>query len=348
VALSVDALYACVRLISDGVASASWGEWRGLTRLPDSRLARRPMQRLTRRHWTWLVTSTMALYNICPLRLMGGTDDEGVPWSLVPLNPALLTKDPGSRVYRYGDEIIAPDDLRFIQRATFPSVTPAVAAILSLARQQIEAAASAALYAGSWWESGGAPLVVLTTDQDLTKQQGEDIAERWLERRKKGPAYPAVMGKGAKAQAFGANLGTEEAAQAADRLIASIARYMGVPPAYVNAPSYAGSLTYQNVEQAGLDLVRYTLNGYSQPIGDTLSDLLPGDYLVGRSIRLDLSALTRGEQAARYAAWASAISAGWLTKDEVRQAEGYPPLEQAAAVGPAVDEAAQEAAGAFA
>ena len=62
VALSVDALYACVRLISDGVASASWGEWRGLTRLPDSRLARRPMQRLTRRHWTWLVTSTMALY----------------------------------------------------------------------------------------------------------------------------------------------------------------------------------------------------------------------------------------------------------------------------------------------
>lgn len=326
-ALSVDAFYACVRLISDGVASASWGEWRGLDRLPDSRLVRRPMARMTRRMWTWQVVATMAIYNACPLRLVGGEDSEGVPWSLVPLMPAALIRD-GSE-YVYGTERISVDMIRWVLRASFPSVSPQLASILSLARDQLAAAAAAAEYVDDWWASGGAPLVLITLDQDLTVPQGEDIADRWLARRAKGPAYPAVLGKGATAAPFGASMATSDANAAQDRLLASIARYLGVPASYVNVPSFAGSLTYQNVEQAGLDLVRYTFSAYADPIGDAISDLLPGDYLTGRAVRLDLSHLTRGGQLDRYQAYQVGIAAGFLTRDEVRQAEGLPPLTAA-------------------
>ena len=328
-ALAVDVFYACVRLICDGVSSAVWGEWRGLERLLDSRLTRRPMSTLTRREWTWKVAATMAIYNVCPLQIRGGLDSEGVPWSLVPLYPPALTPNPGQASYIYaGTETIPADDLRWVRRTLFPTATPEIQAILSIAHDQIAAAASAADYVSSWWESGGAPIVVLSTDQELSADQGEQIAARWLERREKGPAYPAVLGKGAKAAPFGADLGTDAAAAAQDRLLASIARYMGVPAAYVNAPSYAGSLTYQNVEQAGLDLVRYTFTAYSAPIGDVMSDALPGDYLEGRAVRLDLSHLTRGGQLDRYNSYAAAKSAGWLTVDEIREAEGYPPMEE--------------------
>jgi len=283
----------------------------------------------------------MAIYNLCPLRIVGGLDSEGVPWSLVPLNPSHLYAIDGGR-YRYGQDEVPVDELRFVRRTTLPVTTPEVQAIVRLAQDQLEAAASASRYVSAWWESGGAPLVVLSTDQELSKDQAEQIGDRWLERRAKGPAYPAVLGKGAKADAFGANLGTEEAHEAQDRLLASVARFLGVPPSYVNAPSYAGSLTYQNVEQAGLDLVRYTLNGYAQPIGDVISDVLPGDYLEGRSVRLDLSHLTRGGQLERYQAYESALRAGWLVQDEVRQAEGFAPMDQAPATAAPVDELAAE------
>jgi phage portal protein BeeE len=97
----------------------------------------------------------------------------------------------------------------------------------------------------------------------------------------------------------------------------------------VNAPNMASSLTYSNVESASLDLVRYTLAGYRDTIADYMSELLPGDYLTGRQVRLSLKALTQGEQLSRYTAYESALRAGWMTIDEVRLAEGMAPQETA-------------------
>jgi hypothetical protein len=63
----VDTVYACCRLIADGVSSAVWAERRGNLQLPPSRIVRRPAQSMTRREWLWQVTATMALYSFCPL-----------------------------------------------------------------------------------------------------------------------------------------------------------------------------------------------------------------------------------------------------------------------------------------
>jgi HK97 family phage portal protein len=325
-ALSTDAVFACVRLIADGVASASWGEWRGLERLPTSRLIRRPAASMTRRSWTWLVTATMSLYGYCPLRIVGGVDSEGVPWSLVPLRPDLLRNDAGT--WRYGSEVVPVDELRFIRRTLFPVNDPLTAGVLRYARATIEGSWAGAEYVSDWWGAGGAPTVVITTDQELTKEQSEAIADRWQERRKLGPSHPAVLGKGAYAKPFGADMLTADAGVSQDRLLASIARYFGVPPALVNAPSMAGSLTYSTTESQSLDLVKYTLTGYSDPIGDAMGELLPGDYLAGRTVRLDLSGLTRAEQLSRYQAWNLALAGGWMTADEVRAQEGLAPLDQ--------------------
>jgi HK97 family phage portal protein len=223
------------------------------------------------------------------------------------------------------------DEVRVIRRVLFPATDQRTAAVLHLARETFAAAAAASEYAADWWVSGGAPVTVITTDQELTDPQAESIANRWTERRKLGPGTsPAVLGKGAKAEPFGANVG-DGVQSSADHLAASIARYFRVPPHLVNVASLATSLTYQNTEAASTDLVRYTLDAYAAPIGDLLSDLLPGDYLTGRQVRLDLRHLTRAEFESRTRGWESALRAGWMTKEEVREVEGLPPMEAAPA-----------------
>jgi HK97 family phage portal protein len=299
------------------------------------------MEGLTRREWTWLVTATLALYSTCPVRLAGGLDSEGVPVSLVPLAPNRVVRTDGRW---YIDGVPTEDEVRVIRRVLFPSTDARTAAVLHLARTTFAAAVAASEYAADWWVSGGAPVTVITTDQELTDPQAETIANRWAERRKLGPGTgPAVLGKGAKAEPFGADVGDGVQASA-DHLAASIARYFRVPPHLVNVTSLASSLTYQNTEAASTDLVRYTLDAYAAPIADLVSDLLPGDYLTGRQVRLDLRHLTRAEFESRTRGWESAIRAGWMSPEEVREVEGLPPREEApdatplAAVAPEPEE----------
>lgn len=326
-ALGVDAVHACVTLLADAVASADWGEWRGTLQLPTSRLVRRPAESLTRREWTWLVTSTLALYSACPIRLAGGLDSEGVPMSLVPLAP--------SRVHREGrtwyiDGHPTTDEVRTIRRTLFPATDARTAAVLHLAREAFAAAAAAEEYLGDWWTAGGSPLVQITTDQELTDVQASGLGDRYVARRKLGPGTaPVVLGKGARVEPVGADAATDGAMAAQDHLNASVARWFRVPPHLVNVPNLASSLTYGTTEGASTDLVRYTLDAYAAPIGDFLSELLPGDYLAGRQVRLDLRHLTRAEFESRTRGYESAIRAGWADPEEVRVLEGLPPRELA-------------------
>lgn len=325
-ALGVDTAFACVRLIADSTAGAEWGEWRGTTELEPSRLVRRPMAQLTRREWTWLVTATLALYNACVLELVG-EDSEGVPESIIPVNPRRLGT--GLSGEMTVDGVPASSGRYFVmRRALFPALTLAESAVLSLARSYFAAGLAAASYTAEWWVAGGAPVTVLTSDQVISTADAELYADRWVERRALGPSVPAVMGKGLKAEAFGADIGTDAAASATADIATSVTRYFGVPPHLVAAERAGGSsLTYTNTETEGVHFARYTIAGYADTIADAVSEILPGDYLTGRVVRLDLSHLTMPEMGARFRAWGEALTAGWMTINEVREREGLAPME---------------------
>lgn len=338
VALGIDYVYACVRTIADAISGAAVNEWRGIDPLPASRLARRPMQSATRREWLWKVTATLALYNSCPLVARGGEDSEGVPWSLVPIAPPRLSWVENGPPMLDGHPI-SPDSLRIIRRSVFPSLTADQSYLLRLAQETFATADAAGQYAGDYWQSGGSPLVLLKYDKDMSTQQLADTKNAWIGKRAEAPGSPAILTNGLTAERFGADLGTEQADVAMDSLGASIARFFGVPPALINVKAQAGSLTYSTTESQGVHFVRYTLSPYAGAIGDALSDYLPGDYIEGRRIELDLSHLTRAEQASRYQSWESALRAGWLSKDEVRRAEGYATVGATGATAPLEPEA---------
>ena len=108
-----------------------------------------------------------------------------------------------------------------------------------------------------------------------------------------------------------------------DKLKASVARFLGVPPFLINVPSEAGSLTYSTTEQEGIHFVKYTVWPYCQIIGDTLGSYLRGNLETGHRVKLDPRRFTEADQLSRFTSWESAIRAGWLSPEDVRAKEGW-------------------------
>lgn len=323
--LGLSAVWRCITIIADAIADCPWTEWRGEEELEPSRLIKRPMATMTRREWTWRVVATEALANTCYLLHVGGTDSEGMPWSLMPVAPAAIyptgPQDPWgmypSTTYVVAGMNVTIDDLTIVRRAPFPGIPDYLNAILNLARRDFSMYMAADVAASRYWQAGGPVTTVITTDQELDDEQAEGIANRWMNRRSMGSDYPAVLGKGATASAWGADPTSESAVEARKDINADVGRYFGVPTRLLNAPT-GDSETYANVEQEAVDLERYALRGYMGPIEDAVSELLPGDYIGGRRMRFDSSRLTQGDLATRAKAYAELVAAGIFTEAEAR------------------------------
>lgn len=346
VALAVPTVYQCVRIIADLVSDADVQEMRGSEVLTQSRIVLRPMVSITRRTWLWVMAATMALYNGTWIEYRGGRDSEGVPFSIVPIAPTRVTFIAGD-MYLDGSKV-DESNFRWVPRTSWPTLTSDIGTVIRLARDVIAAAWAAEAYRADFWQAGGAPVVVLTTDQALSSTDADTIRDEWAEKRNANPGKPAVLGKGAKASTLGVDAAAEGSANAADKLGSEIAKYFGVPPWLANVPAAAGSLVYQNAASAGLDLVRYTLKpGYAGPIGDAWSDALPGGYLSGRRVSVGLTHLTEGTVLEQAQAFALATGgAAWMLPSDVHRKLGMPidtTLDERGAPAPAIESIPEEA-----
>lgn len=319
-ALGLDVVQDCVQVICDAVSGSDVGQWNRLQRIdPPSGFTLRPDPDMTRRDFLWQFAANLALYRAVYLeeaRLDGAT--LGVRLHCI----ANVLKQ-GDDYYVGGKRITNP--MRLVRRSVWPTLDPQTGSTINLAREVFAGAMSANAYQSDFWQQGGAPVIVITTDQELTGDQADGIATRWVEKRTTSPGKPAVVGKGGHVEPLGADLGTAGANTGSDKLRASIARYFSMPPSYVNVPSEAGPLTYTTEEQESIRVVKHTFQPYCDVIGEALSAYLPGDYLLGDRIVVDPSKFTRAAQLTRYQAWESAIRAGWMLKSEVRMAENLGP-----------------------
>jgi HK97 family phage portal protein len=194
-----------------------------------------------------------------------------------------------------------------------------------MARATMMASWSAETYNARYWQHGGAPTTVLTSEQEVNQTQADDAGELWRSRRAKGPDFPAVLGKGLEARAFGADIAGASAVEARREQTLDIGRLFGVPAQYLDIALAGSSKTYSNLNDEALSLERFTLGQFVDPIQDTISELLPGDAYDDRHMVIDMTTLTRAGQEARYRAWQIATGKPWMLPAEVRTAEGLPP-----------------------
>ena len=329
-ALGISAVWRCLDILANGISQLQWNEKRGNLELPPSRIVIRPQAERTRREWTSIVVSTLALYDVCYCLKTPTTDAEGVPTSVLYLQPSIVSPKlydqwgifPPTQYYVKGAEVDA-DQMVIMHRSPQPGVFDSVGGVISLARATFAAAIAAENFASRYWQAGGPSSIYLHTDAAMPDPIAKQIGDRWTESRRLGPDHPPVLTGGLKADDIGIDPTSASAVEARRELVADIARYFGVPTRIVNAPT-GDSETYHTSEAGNQDLVRYTLQNYIDAIQDGISDLLPR----GRRMEMDVEPLTRGVQLNRYQAYSFALgSKAWLTPDDVREMEQKPPVE---------------------
>lgn len=100
--------------------------------------------------------------------------------------------------------------------------------------------------------------------------------------------------------------------------VLGVGRMFGIPAHMLLAAVNGSSLTYQNVNDAATDFIRWTLMAYLREIEDTLTAILPR----GTIVRFNLDALLRANPAARMATHKTAIDAGIYSPAYARLIEG--------------------------
>jgi HK97 family phage portal protein len=355
-AAGIAAVRRCVTLIANAIAGQPWTEWSGRDQIePVSRIVKRPAALMSRREWAWRVIAGMALDDLCYLRMIGGVDDEGVPGSLVPLPREAIA--PAGYADPWGifpptqynisgvAGTVSAEEVIVMRSAFWPGVPPHLVGVLRMARNSLMQAWAADTYATKYWQSGGSPLTTLTTEQELTNPQAEVLAQRWLDRRMMGPTYPAVLGKGAHAEPYGADIaGGQAMRDAVQNITLEICNLFGVPGRYANVTPEGGSMTYANINDEALSLERFTLSGFIEPIEDVITDLLPEE----RNMQIDMTKLTRAGQESRFRAWQAALNQKpFMLAEEVRAYEGLPPSPELEQEAQAKVEAAAAAAASF-
>jgi HK97 family phage portal protein len=332
-AAGLAAVRRCVSLIANAVAGRDWQEWEGKTQLNPSRIVRRPAASMTRREWSWRVIAGLLLEDISYLWMIGGVDDDGVPGSLIPLPRQAISAaglidpwgifPPTQYTISGVAGVVSGEAVIPMRSAIWPGVPAHLAGILQMARNELMASWSADVYASRYWEHGASPVTVLKTEQDLTDGQATAIGERWRVRRSMGPDFPAVLSNGADAKPFGADISNAVAIEARREMTLEVGRLFGVDGRYLDVTPVGGSQSYSNINDDALTLERFTLGGVIDPIQDTISELLPGDYQQGRRMVIDMTPLTRPGMEARFRSWAIATgNKPWMAPSEVRSEEG--------------------------
>lgn len=174
-------------------------------------------------------------------------------------------------------------------------------------------------------EAGENPIPALALVQkpgttDLSQEEISGLLAGWRAARKK---------RGGSISYLNSSVGIESLGQNAENLlidglnynVLQIARALGLPAHALDATVQGSSLSYSNQGSRNRELIQ-SFSGLMVAIESTLSMYFPA----GQTIRFDSAELLRADNKERFETYATAISAGFLTKDEVRAQENLEPL----------------------
>ena len=199
----------------------------------------------------------------------------------------------------------------FAKTGTLRGVSP-----IESCRKDIAAALDLRDYAKNWFNQAGVPTGILKTGQQVNKEQADTVTNNW--HNKQQNRQIAVLGNGFDYQAI--SLSPREAlfTDTVEQSTVNIARLFGIPSRLLLSTVPGGSDTYSNLQDENAVFYRHTLMGYTDAITDALSNCLPR----GTRVEFDYQHLFRADVATRYNYYSTAIAAGILTAEEVREREG--------------------------
>lgn len=321
--MGLDAVYRAVSIVATGVSQLSVDVERGGVQIDAPSFVREPdvtgasVERFLEETTTALAASGNAFWKV-------DRNPAGQVVNLRCLPPldvsVSLDSSSGVRTYGWGGRDWTSKEIRHLGLLWLTGRDRALGPIQA-AQESLAGAVDLRDYSAGWFRDAGVPTGILSSDQPLSQDMATANRERW-EATQGGRRGVAVLGGG---MAYKPVLITPEEAQFIESqqfTVTSLARLFGIPANLMLAAVEGTSNTYSNVAQADLTFVRWTLSKYTREIEAAFTALLPR----GQRARFNMDALLRPDTLSRYQAHQVAITAGFLTVDEVRAIEGLAPL----------------------
>ena len=176
-------------------------------------------------------------------------------------------------------------------------------------------------FLSAFYGDGATPSSVLETDKPMTNEQARILRETWEDSHYKR-RRPAVLSNGLKWRSITTSAADMQMLEHREAIVRDIARVYRVPLHMISGTG-GDSQTYQNVEQAGINYVRYTLLPWMRRIEDALSEMLP----ITQHVRFDAEEFERADLTTRVRAQQVEIMSGTLTPNEARADNNREPYE---------------------
>lgn len=337
VALTMSAVYACVRVLAESVASlplityrrvTGGGKERATTHAMYSVLHDAPNAEMTSLQFREAMVANQCLWGNAYARIV--FDGGGRVRELWPLLSRYMQvrRENGRLTYRY-DEPGQQQTLTAEQVLHVPALgINGVMGIspITLARQAIGLGLAMQEFGAGFFGNGALPGIVLMHPGQMSDPAYKRLKESWEERHR-GPENAqkvALLEEGAKAEKIGVPPEDAQFLQSRKFQIGEIARIFRVPPHLVGDLEKA---TFSNIEQQSLEFVVYTLAPWlvrwEQAIAlRLLTASERREYFVEHLV----DGLLRGDIVSRYNAYHVARQDGWLNADEIRAKENMNPI----------------------
>ena len=170
-------------------------------------------------------------------------------------------------------------------------------------------------YQANWFSAGGVPTGVLKTGKEISPDDAQTITNTW--NTKQATRQIAVLGSGFEYQQIALKPSEALFTEVSSQSVQGIARLFGIPPRKLVTGVDGTSDTYSNLVDEESAFFRETVQAYTRPIQDALSNCLP------RGSRVEFMwedlVLSKSD---RLAMWSDAIAAGIITPEYAANKEG--------------------------
>lgn len=334
-ALQVPGAWRASLLIADVIGSIPWRAFRDveggrsepIVPVPD--LLEQPSPPDTRMT-TWSSMALDLLHHGNAVAVYTARDERGVPIAAYPV-PAdqvgvrRATPDDaeywraGEVLYRIGNREYPSSSILHIKGPSRPGDLRGMGVLELHLSGGIKLARDLAKAAGDIGRAGVPTMVIKSQVPDLREDEAQRIKDRAVEsQRTRGPM---VLNSTLDVQPLGWNPSETQLLDARKFSLHELALIYGVDPTWLGASTV--SQVYQNIEQQGLTLIRFSsLAGHLERFAQALSLALPP----GEWVAPNLDAFLRGDPKLRYEVYEIGMRAGWLTVEDVRPLEDLPPL----------------------
>lgn len=333
-AMRTTAVYACVRIIAETVASLPLHTYRsdgeGRERAADHPLYRllhdEPNEEMTSFVFREALMTHLLLWGNAYAQII--RDGRGQVMALYPLLPNQMKVDrdtKGRLIYQYTkdsrDYLLSPDDVLHIPGLGFDGImgySP-----IAMAKNAIGLSLATEEYGGVFYANGARPSGVLT-HPGIVKDP-DKLREQWSKNYSGSNAgRVGVLEEGMKYEPMSMNNEDAQFLETRKFQVEEICRIFQVPPHMVASLDRA---TFSNIESQSISFVTHTIRPWlvrwEQAINRALfTDAEKGVYFVSFIV----DGLLRGDYQSRMNGYAIGIQNGFLSPNDVRRMENWNPI----------------------